>query len=569
MNGLRKLLSISIVFFVLIGAGMSRAQEEKDWRFGVIEAYTARNAARELEVGWTRVSFHWAEAQANGPESWTPAVSDEQIEEQISEGREIIGLLIGIPDWARDEDDLPAGLWLDHDDPHNLWASFVRQVAGRYAGRIDDWIIWNEPDIDETEVAHSWDGSVDDFYQLQRVAYLAAKEANPGAVLHLAAFTYWADVSAGREQYMARLLDRILADPLAAEHNFYFDVATAHLYFQPDQIYDLLGIFQEIMRDRGLAQPIWLVETNAPPHDDPGWPVPDPTLSVTETEQAAFMPQALAAALAAGAERIGVYKLRDTEEDQAANPEPFGLLRRDGSRRVAYTTYREAIRAMRGTTNATRERWDEIAQFRLEQPDRITTVLFARLPDPQQVTVEAISDTARLVDMWGQEEWLEAEDGRYVIDLQQALCTQTIGDYCMIGGTVLYLIQGRDGGPPSRETLSPLLTPTATPLLPTVTASPTSTEMPAPSPSATSTSPPLVTETSNPPPATPTAASQAVTLQMERTSEPAAIVSPSPSAAVPAGQNPARVSSIIPFVAAASLAVVLVLYWGISRWGRP
>ena len=107
---------------------------------------------------------------------------------------ELIGLLIGIPEWARDAHGLPQGLWLDHDDPANLWAVFVRETAGRYAGRIDHWIIWNEPDIDETEVAHSWNGSVDDFYQLQRVAYIAAKEANPHAVIHLPAFTYWADV---------------------------------------------------------------------------------------------------------------------------------------------------------------------------------------------------------------------------------------------------------------------------------------------------------------------------------------------------------------------------------------
>ena len=107
-------------------------------------------------------------------------------------------------------------------------------------------------------------------------------------------------------------------------------------------------------------------------------------------------------------------------------------------------------------------------QFRLEQEDRLTTLLFARLPDPQQAEVEAIAPTALLVDMWGQFDVVEAENGRYLIELQQALCTQTIGDYCMIGGTPLYLIQARDGGPPPQE-LAPILPPpTITPpLLPT------------------------------------------------------------------------------------------------------
>lgn len=562
INGRRSLLVAGLLFVVLGITAQSGAQEEKDWRFGVIEAYTARNAPRELNIGWTRVRFQWADVQAAGPDSWTPEVSDEQIDEQLADGREVLGLLIGIPDWARDEDDLPAGLWLEHDDPGNLWASFVREIVSRYDGRIDRWIIWNEPDIDASEVAHSWDGSVDDFYQLQRVAYLAAKEANPNAVIHLAAFTYWADVDAGREQYMARLLDRILADPQAAEHNHYFDVATAHLYFQPDQIYDLLGVFQEIMNERGLRRPIWLVETNAPPFDDPAWPVADPALAVSSTEQAAYIPQALAAALAAGAERIGVYKLRDTRGDRAANPEPFGLLRLDGSRRVAYTTYREAVRLMRGTTSASRERWDAVGQFRIEQEDRITTLLFARLPDPQQVEVEAIAGSARLVDMWGREQLLEAQTGTYTIDLQQALCTQPIGDYCMIGGTVLYLIQARDGGPPPQgpAAVAPPPTITATPP-PTKTPAPTPSQTPAPPATMTSTPRPTATSTDQPPTAAVMAEALADAIQVKATNAP----SPSAPVALPLRDDEQTGSgtAIIPLLVVAALGAALIIYLGI------
>ena len=571
MNGRRWVPLLGLLLLIAAVSGSLRAQqEEKDWRFGVIEAYTARNAARELNIGWTRVRFQWAIVQAGGPDSWTPQLSDDQIDEQLAEGREVLGLLIGIPDWARDENDLPAGLWLEHDDPGNLWASFVRDVVSRYDGRIDHWIIWNEPDIDASEVAHSWDGSVDDFYQLQRVAYLAAKEANPNAVIHLAAFTYWADYDAGREQYMARLLDRILADPQAAEHNQYFDVATAHLYFQPDQIYDLLGVFQQIMSERGLARPIWLVETNAPPFDDPDWPVAEPALAVSSTEQAAYIPQALAAALAAGAERIGVYKLRDTSGDRAANPEPFGLLRLDGSRRVAYTTYREAIRLMRGTKNASRERWDEVGQFRLEQEDRITTVLFARLPDPQQVEVEAISGTARLVDMWGQEQVLEAQNGRYIIDLQQALCTQTIGDYCMIGGTVMYLIQARDGGPPpqSPAPVAPPPTITATPP-PTTVPTPTPSQTPAPA-TTTATPQPSATSTDMPPTVTATAESLAGDKQSESSDDPAVPAPTTPplqdaESEVQKGNRPLT----IPLLVAGIFGAALLLYLRIKSRKRP
>ena len=498
---LKFLLLICLSLFLTVLYTPAGAQTTGDWRFGVVESYTAPNSARELGTAWTRIRFQWADAQTGGPDSWTPQISDEQIEQELAAGRLVVGLLIGIPEWAVDEDGLPQGLWLPYDDPGNTWGSFVRQIAERYAGRIDHWVIWNEPDIEAPAVAHTWDGTVDDFAQLQRVAYLAAKEANPDSVIHLAAFTYWADASAGREQYMARLLDAFLADPDAAQYGYYFDVATAHLYFQPDQVYELLILFQEIMWERSIEKPIWLVETNAPPHDDPSWPVPERTLAVMQDEQAAFMPQALASALAAGAERIAVYKMQDTVGDRQANPEPFGLLRLDGSRRPAFRALHVAMQYMGGSSEVIRERWDEIGQFRLTQQDRVTTVLFARLADPQQVEVPAIANRALLVDLRGTKAWIEAEDGRYVIDLPPALCIQSIGDYCMIGGSTYYLIQSLDGGDPP-EGMPPLLPqPTITP-----TSLPTST----PTTSPTGIPSPVSTATRTPVPSSPTPAPTAV-----------------------------------------------------------
>lgn len=413
-----------------------------DWRYGVIESYEEPEMASHLGASWTRVRFQWAEVQADGPDSWEPLVSDEEIDAELAAGREVVGLLIGVPRWARDRKGLPKGLYLPATDPDNTWATFVREAVGRYEGRINHWVIWNEPDINDPDApGHTWDGTVEDFAQLQRIAYLAAKEANPEAVIHLAAFTYFWDPA-----YFGRFLDELLKDPDAAAHNEYFDVATAHLYFQPNGIYDLLRVFTGAMEERGLWKPIWLVETNAPPIDDPYWRVPNWTLSVTLNEQAAFIPQALASALAAGAERIAVFKLMDTKQDRQANPEPFGLVRVDTSRRPAYNTYQLAIKMLANAGWATRQRWDGVGQIRVEQGDRSTTVLFSRLPFPQQAVVRAEAPTAELVDMWGKRKTLTAENGRYTIDLQAALCTQPIGDYCMIGGTAYYLVQASKPG---------------------------------------------------------------------------------------------------------------------------
>lgn len=436
-----------LLALLLLSPPSVRAEDGDNWRYGVIESDENPTAATRLGVSWTRTRFQWADVQPDGPDDWEPPLDDEMLEAEIADGRMVVGLLIGIPDWARDDDLLPSGLYLPPDDPDNLWAAFVREAVTRYAGQIDHWVIWNEPDITDADApGHTWDGSSADFAQLVRVAYLVAKEANPDAVIHLGAFTYFWDPA-----YFGQFLDDLLLTPGAADNNHYFDVATAHLYFQPSAIYDVIRAFQDDMARRGLWKPIWLVETNAPPADDTYWPVPNWTLYVTQYEQAAFIPQAMASALAAGVERLSVYKLMDTDSDREANPEPFGLLRQDNSRRPAFDTYAEAIRRFGRVLDARRERWDAVGQIRLEQQEQTTTVLFSRLPQAQQATVLAEAAEAQLIDMWGKETTIEAEAGLFTVDLPGALCVQTIGDYCMIGGTTYYLVQER--GPRWRENL--------------------------------------------------------------------------------------------------------------------
>lgn len=432
-----------LLLLALLGAGCARAPEP-DPRFGVIESFVAPDEATELGVGWTRVRFHWGDEQPDPAVPWQPTVPDAAIEAEIAAGREVVGLIIGIPDWARDERRIPAGLWLPHDDPDNLFATWARTVFTRHRDRIDHWVIWNEPDIWDLETpGHTWEGDEADFAQLMRVAYHVAQDVNPDAVLHLAAMTYFWDANFGRIQYLDRLLTELEKDPDAARHNYYFDIATAHLYFQPAQIADIIGEWQAILARHGLERTWWLMETNAPPSDDPAWPVESVTLSVLQPEQAAYVPQALAVALAAGVDRVAVFKLADVPSDRNANPEPFGLVRLDGSRRPAFDAYRVAVQQMGAVEGAERERWDAVGQIRLDQPDRTTTVLFARLPVPQQAQVTAISDSAELVTMTGERSRVRPQSGVYTVELPAAICSQPIGDYCMIGGSVFYLVQRR------------------------------------------------------------------------------------------------------------------------------
>jgi len=199
-----------------------------DYRFGVVEAYAAPTAATALGAGWTRATFEWNRIQPNGPDEWnvTP-ISDQALANELVQGRQVVGLLITTPGWATDVGigpGVPQGLYLPTDDPNNRWATFVRTIVARYAGRIDHWTIWNEPEIPAGSPDMTWGGSLEDFIQLLRVAYVVANETNPNAVIHLPAITHWHN-----EHWFGQFLDALVADPNAAANNYYFDIATLHL----------------------------------------------------------------------------------------------------------------------------------------------------------------------------------------------------------------------------------------------------------------------------------------------------------------------------------------------------
>ena len=512
-----------------------------DPRFGAVEAFEAPDQATLAGVGWERILFWWYQLQPNGPEDWNEHYfPDEILERERTQGREVVGLLNNTPHWATDGDPLrgvPRGLYLRHDDPNNLWSAFVRRIVSRYAGRIDHWIIWNEPDVwDEEHVGHTWAGSVEDYYQLLKVAYLAAKDANPNCVIHLTGLTYWWDWVYGRRQYFERFLDVVAQDPTAPQHNHYFDIVTLHIYFKPQTVCEITSFFRQTMQEHGLDKPIWINETNAAPSHDPSRPVHNPRFVISLDEQASYIIQACALGLAAGVERIAVYKMIDKPGDVHANPEPYGLVRADGSLRPAFHAYQVVTNYFAGVLKASLVRRGEIDQVTIDRGERTTTVLWNRSPVTRTVAVQAIAPQAILVDKEGQSRTLTPDVGQYVLTLAGALCSDPSG--CFIGGSPLLLVE--EGPPSARGLLQPTSTPTASPTsTSTATASPTATptslptEMPSPTPmpAATSTRPPTPARTAtptSPPTPTPTPTSTP-TPTATNTPSPTSTLTPSPN----------------------------------------
>jgi hypothetical protein len=267
-----------------------------------------------------------------------------------------------------------------------------------------------------------------------------------------------------------------------------------------------------------------LTETNAAPSTDPAWPVPDPTFAITLDEQAHFIIQSMAMALAAGANRVAIYKMADVPADRAANPEPFGLVREDGSRRPAFSAFQVGANYLAGFTEAAlTERNDLYTLVTVKRGESgWTTVAWTRQPAPQKVGVPAHANQATLVDWTGRKQTITARDGKYEIEIAGATCTGG----CLIGGAPRLIVEGAIGtakidapsNPSSNAAqataaiaaTSPAGTITATEAV-TVTATPDPTKTPTPTASvtATSTRAATATATATPRPTRPTTATSA------------------------------------------------------------
>ncbi len=457
---------IGALFVAQVGVSAENVSEPHldtipDSRFGAVEAFRDPKSAADLNLGWERILFYWSELQPNGPADWNIFhVEDGWISTALASGRQVVGLLENTPRWATDgaaQVGVPRGLYLPVDDPNNLWAQFVRKVVSRYRGRIDHWVIWNEPDVEPPDDGVQWGGTVADYYRLVKVAYLAAKAVNPGAVIHLAGLTWHHDVVHKRVPYLQRFISEARKDPTARANNYYFDVATFHVYLTSDSVYDITQALYGILRRNGLRQPIWINETNSQPSSDPFNPWRAPTFVTSLDQQADFLIHAFALGLAAGAQRIAVYKLIDNPPLPEGFP-PFGLVRANGTRRPAYGAMRVITTYFRDTQSAKLLRTGSTEVVTLDRGDFTTRIAWARSSMTTTITLPAFASEGLLVALDGSTQPIKAANGKYSLTLPGAKCDDpNFG--CRVGGHPIILVEST----PAESLAAPVVASTATP----------------------------------------------------------------------------------------------------------
>ncbi len=442
-------------------------------RVGVAEAFR-NDRSSELGISWERDVFSWAAIQPNGPEDWKadryfePAL----LQRERDRGIEVVGVIQFTPSWAAanptdGERSVPKNLAAPPDSANNYWARFASRLAAYYRGRIDRWVIWNEPEFKPSDQgageSYSWLGSDYDYYLLLKRGYQAIKAANPAATVVFAGTSYWVDISMGRRPFFQRVLDIAAADPEARPNGFFFDAMALNLYRCPDDLYRIHSEMKAAMKSKGIDKPIWLTETNAMPYDDPLTPKAKDGQRVTLEQQADYAVQAMAMAAAAGYEWFSWYRIDDGGIWRSQ--EAWGLVRDNGSGRPVFQAVKAALPLLSGPSKITfspLERdgkpfgtpWPQdpksyypnwqVYQVVFDHPDgQRVTVLWNGDGKAVKVLLPSRGSGAMVVDRSGIEKPLTGSGGWYLLELSPATAqgpTDPQG-YHFIGGPPLMVVE--------------------------------------------------------------------------------------------------------------------------------
>ena len=455
-------LLAAIVLFTSLPTAPTRAAEPRaatiaplpavdtdDGRFGMVQGIVQPDLAWQAGARWDRIIFPWSLIQRDGPNSWTQLYfTDEAIKAQARRGVTMAGILIYTPQWASPWPekgrpvDPPRGLDLKYDDANNYWGQFVRKVVDRHRGVVDHWIIWNEPDLYTPGLRYTFDGSFEQYAQLQKVAYLNAKEVNPKSKVILGGFAYWWDKEHGRPPFLGPFLEVIGRDPDRAKNNHYFDIVSVHTYTAPLNSFTEPWIMRDILDLRGMKKPIWIGESNVIPHDDLYNKLGAGHVRASLDEQASYVIQAMAMAVAADVERYAVYKA--TDEKAENDTELWGMIRNNGTTKPSYVAFqvgakyfanvKSAIFSWSGNDKPTRADYKEVvesnvtrtqfvwpaqvSQVAMERGDHRTVVAWNTSPEQVTHKIAAYAKKATLVYKDGKTQTIEPKNGFYSIDLE-------------------------------------------------------------------------------------------------------------------------------------------------------
>ncbi len=291
---------------------------ESDWD-------TVMDKAAAAGVQWGREEFNWEVIEPTD-DNFSFDSYDAVVEEYEERGIRLVGLLTYSSNWASTKPSSSASEF--YPPSHAAWKNYVRTVSQHYAGRVDHWEIWNEPN-------HSgfWKGSTQDYVDLLEVTEAALEKGNPKAKLVLGGLS-GADTDFLADLYQ-RLDDRSVIDIVAIHpyrsHSGNFNSAPeAHKDGLNRLTTDITNIKSIVRQYDKKTTPIWLTEI--------GWPTH--TSGVSRKEQSQYLTRAYTLALTLPqVKKVFWYSLTDTSADSTDEEANFGILTNSYAQKPSFTAF--------------------------------------------------------------------------------------------------------------------------------------------------------------------------------------------------------------------------------------
>lgn len=469
-------------------------------------------------AGWDRFTIYWNEIERE-PNRYSWGIHDVVVRNNVIYGMGSNAILIGIPDiYAGGDKWIPGRLFepvfSDGTDtpgegktlnPGNPWAEFVYAAVTRYkpdgtlARRerwprgtgVRVWEIWNEPDFRQF-----WQGDASEYARLLKVAYIAARHADPEARVMVGGLVLFEQPA-----FLSDVLALYQNDANPVDQRYPFDIVAIHSYSHPAFSFYAVQRVQTLLAVHGLGHvPVWLNESGVTVWND----YPGPTWAsradqvqwrATLDEQASYVIQNATFAFLGEAEKLFHFQLYDDCGNQPAGTtfaphdgslcdsgaacwgDALGLLRNradnlcfnqhpePGTQRPAYGAFRlvsevfgsQPVVPLTGYTLGGRQ-W---SIFALPDTGKIMTVIWDESGQAGEVTVNPRAGQGQLIRASGERQVITpAADGVYHIWLDPATNRNQPGSPgFMIGGPPVILIED---SPQPVVTVLPLLDATRT-----------------------------------------------------------------------------------------------------------
>jgi hypothetical protein len=319
-------------------------------------------------VKWVRVDIGWSTIEETGDvyggasdptatynpsaplNQWYVKKIDKAVNYANSKGIKVLGIWWTTPNWNQDGGPKnnyqirPAGY-----PTYPEYAESMEWAAKYWAGRIDDWEIWNEADPSQKfwQAPDGTYGGTQHYAELLKVAYAAAKRGNPNSNV----------LNSGP----ATLNDAWISELYSYGIKGYFDTLAVHAYEAPSDADPLISngskvwnflhmpAVRQVMINNGDSdKPIWITEMGWSSHTNEslvaGSSVPNWQLGVTEQQQGDYLVKAIEYAKANWPylEVLVHYMDRNRasasgDANTARHQKNFGLLYNDNTPKLSYT----------------------------------------------------------------------------------------------------------------------------------------------------------------------------------------------------------------------------------------